>query len=1274
MRHILNAAMMMVLAGCSYKSDQSGLAVALMRTELCREVHNVWLITADTSDLKFYFYVPADRISIYELQPFENYTPGARQPVWQGDVGEKGVRIARFDGKRDRMFSKFQIVESATGTPIGCPRYVSDIAGIPVRDFDFKWPESIKGLQVQMVDDAIELGVKYAGYNVMISQVIDWSGKSDVFAEIDGERIPIDMNYIGGLDKAFKQMTNAGINITIILLNGVPRKPDPNNPFIHPATDLEHAPFNLGAFNMTGAKGIRYYRAALGFLAERYSRPDCVFGHVSGYIIGNEVQAHWEWYNIGKMPLDEFIEHYGPALRIADLTARSIHSKIRTYVSMEHHWNEAIRDDPLTAFRGKEFLEKLNAWAKRGGDFPWHVAFHPYPENLFDPRFWRDRQAALSFDTPKITFKNIEILPAFLKRDAFLHRGEPRRIILSEQGFHTPDGPEGQKIQAAAYALAYHKLRNIPEIDSFILHRHVDHRQEGGLKLGLWTWAKDSICSPGERKLSYEVFKKADTPEWEKAFEFALPVIGIKSWDEALPSASIEATPDPTPEITIIKDGASDYRIVIPSKPEPSEEYAARELQHFLEEMSGVKLPITDEWSARSGTPSIIIGRCDTMLNDDDRKAIGGLREDGILIRTRPDPMRTSWIEVAGEQRDVILSGKDARGRLYSIYVLLERYLGVRFLARDCIIVPKRTTVALPTIDYAYSPPFMYRETLYFDSFPMEIAARQRLNGPATKCDETSGGKIAFHPYVHSFCKLVPPEKYYDEHPEYFSLVGGKRTRETIHGQLCLSNPDVLSIATEQVMKWIEENPGVPIFDVSQNDGNGSCECDKCMAIVGEEGSQHGPILRFVNAIAEKVEEKYPDKWVETLAYAYAMKPPAKTRPRKNVIIRLCHAGCYFHGFEKCGLGANLTQYIAEWSGLTRRIFIWHYATNFAHYIAPNQNLDALARDIKYYAAHGVNGLMIQGNYQGPGGELAELRQYLASQLMWNPERDPGMIRLEFCNGYYGASANDVLDYLSLLDDCAKEPEVHAFGAWDPKNTVPQRLVHDGLEILTRARTRAKDSETANRVGRLLLPLWYMQLTYPADYGLDPKDAGTILADFRRIVESCGITHVCEGGAGMAGWLTQMEAKFADAPESLILDLYMNLGRAKLENCMDWRPETIRSGDKTLLSIFHHPKAGSPADATFEIELPKVEHSAKIILRFGTGFTGPTDDGARFAILIDGRQEWEHTQKEQPPIAHELDLTKMAGKKIALTLRVDALGNEKHDWANWTRPQIMLEK
>jgi len=1194
---------------------------------------------------------------LLELRPYQEYRPGARYPVaWEGTAGAQ-VEIPRFAGTRDRLYAKFVLVDKAV-KPLGGVHWVDDLTGLPKPGFAFPDPGGIKGLQVQMVDDAIALGVKHGAINVSVPALVDRSGKSAETWEVDGERIHINTEYVASLDSIFGPLTGAGIRVYAILLNPVPAAPEPGNPWLHPRTDLAHAPNHLGAFNLSDEAGLRHYRAAVEYLAHRYSQPGAPHGWVAGYIVGNEVQAHWDWYNIGRLPMGDFVRDYARALRVTDLATRRFHPGLRTYASLEHHWAAAMSGDALKGFPGKDFLAALAADTRAEGDFPWHVAFHPYPEDLGNPRTWEDQEAVAAFDTPKITFRNIEVLPAFLRQAAMRCRGQARRIILSEQGFHTPAGPDGEALQAAGFAYAWHRISHTPGIDAFILHRHVDHKGEGGLRLGLWTWKEDGgYADPDRKKAVYEVFRLADTPQWEQAFAFAKPVIGIRDWQEVLPVSKIEQTPDLAPEFTLAAGGKSAYRIVIPERPGPVIAYAARELQDLLEQVSGARLPIITEGKAGKG-PALLLGPGRRAL----RLAAPGwrerLREDGVYLRT------------AGP--DVVLLGRDDRGQLYSVYVLLERYLGVRFLAHDCTVAPRREVVTLPRIDYAYSPPFMYRETLYKDSFGRQIATRQRLNGPNCDLDAAVGGRIALFPYVHSAAQLVPPGKYFAEHPEYFSLVGGRRTDATVHGQLCWTNPDVLKIATAQVLAWIAERPEVPIIDVSQNDGGGACECERCQAVVREEGSEHGPILRFVNAIADEVARRYPGKWIETLAYAYSTRPPAVTKPRPNVIIRLCHAGCYFHGFERCGLGASLTDYLQGWARLTPNIFIWHYATNFAHYLAPNPNLEGLAADIRYYAAHNVRGLMVQADYQGSGGELAELRQYLAAQLMWDPGRDPRAIRLEFCRGYYGNAARSVMRYLDLMDREARRPEVHAFGAWDPTGTVTPEFVARGLEMLIEARARADSPLVAARVGRLLLPLWYMQICCPERYGLPLEEAGAVVSAFAAEVERSNVTFVCEGGApNMGGWLEEKRARYAGLAANVVCDLYLDMAQAERENVLDWRPATVPDGGRNLLSIFQHPMAEGPGDATYHLALPA---GRRLTLRFATALTAASTDGVRFAVVVEGKEIWSEIQTTQPPIKRELDLTPWAGRTMRLALRVSAGASNTYDWANWVRPQVVREE
>lgn len=81
----------------------------------------------------------------------------------------------------------------------------------------------------------------------------------------------------------------------------------------------------------------------------------------------------------------------------------------------------------------------------------------------------------------------------------------------------------------------FSKTSNIGRsIDAFIYHRHVDHSQEGGLRLGLWRNVAGSIADPESKKPIYEVFRKAGTSEWRQATDPLLPITGLNSWDQVL--------------------------------------------------------------------------------------------------------------------------------------------------------------------------------------------------------------------------------------------------------------------------------------------------------------------------------------------------------------------------------------------------------------------------------------------------------------------------------------------------------------------------------------------------------------------------------------------------------------------------------------------------------------------------------------------------------------------------------------------------------------------
>jgi hypothetical protein len=481
-------------------------------------------------------------IQIIELRPQQSAHPTnfSAALATVATTSKFTARVPRFDGARDRLFSSFLALrEDAAGatTPLGTNRFVEDMTDISVFNAPFPKAASKKGLQVQMVDDALALGIKHAALNVNFSQMIDLGRRtnSPVWST-DGQSIHFHRSYIESLDRQVRPLTEAGVVVSLILLAYQSGDPGLNRILLHPDYD-KAAPNRLGAFNTVTAEGVLHFRACVEFLAHRFGDPSLYRGRVANFILGNEVNSHWFWANRGRVSMEIFVEDFLRTARIAATALRKISSSARLYLSLEHHWNVRYAGgDAEQAFAGRPFLDYFSRRAREQGDFDWHLAFHPYPENLFEPRTWNDKSATTNDNTPRITFKNLEMLTRYMNRPEMLYRGQPRRIILSEQGFHTPDKPEGELWQAAAYAYAYYKAANLPGIDSFILHRHVDHGAEGGLNLGLWTRNRNarSAAEPAKRKLSYEVFKAADTVDWRRAFEFARPVIGIQNWEEIL--------------------------------------------------------------------------------------------------------------------------------------------------------------------------------------------------------------------------------------------------------------------------------------------------------------------------------------------------------------------------------------------------------------------------------------------------------------------------------------------------------------------------------------------------------------------------------------------------------------------------------------------------------------------------------------------------------------------------------------------------------------------
>jgi len=461
----------------------------------------------------------------------------------------------------------------------------------------------------------------------------------------------------------------------------------------------------------------------------------------------------------------------------------------------------------------------------------------------------------------------------------------------------------------------------------------------------------------------------------------------------------LQAATDET--VTIAQNGAAKAVIVLAADAAEPERHAATELAGLLRQITGATFEIQAPPAA--GQSRLLVGpgaAKSTAANF----STDGLGSDGIVIRTIGD--------------DLILAGGRPRGTLYAVYTFLEEHVGCRWWSSKASNIPVKPTLRIGRLNVRYVPPLEYRESFWFDAFDGDWAVRNKSNGNSERLDAKRGGKHTYEGFVHTFFPLIPPDKYFEDHPEWFSEIKGKRSRERT--QLCLTNEEMRAELIKNLKERLRNNPAATIASVSQNDWHGNCQCKKCAAIEKEEGSPAGLMLRFVNAVAEEIEDEFPNVAISTLAYQYTRKPPKITKPRHNVIVRLCSIECSFSKPLADERNKKFRDDIVGWSKICNRLYIWDYTTNFRHYIMPHPNLRVLEPNVKFFVDHSVKGIFEQGAYTSNGAEMAELRAWVLARLLWNPTLDGQELIDEFIAGYYGPAGPHIKDYLQITHNAVE--------------------------------------------------------------------------------------------------------------------------------------------------------------------------------------------------------------------------------------------------------------
>ena len=543
----------------------------------------------------------------------------------------------------------------------------------------------------------------------------------------------------------------------------------------------------------------------------------------------------------------------------------------------------------------------------------------------------------------------------------------------------------------------------------------------------------------------------------------------------------------------IAEYGESEYHITAHQYADETVRFACSELQKYILKATGTVIPYYSDRCPQRG-PEIRVGanvRGETGWETD-------LKEDGFRIRAMGD--------------HITITGSNSRGVLYGVYRFLEIYLGFRCFSMDAEVIEKKDILDVELGEIAEEPDFLYREAYFRRAFDGGFCSKNRLNSNMGDISKAQGGRMKWYNFHHSFMDLVPEKVYFEEHPEYFSEIDGERQRNS---QLCLTNPEVVEIARAKLHEWIRDNPECRVFSIGQNDNRRRCTCPACMAVEQEEGSPAGPMIRFVNQLADSIKDEYPDILLHTFAYQYTLPAPKKAVARDNVIVRLCSIACrYDRPFEELaaenpdGYEAEFVNALRDWASHARELYVWDYAVNFHNYLQPMFHFHVLAENIRYFLRTGVTGVLEQGNFAYGGGASGDdLKSYLIARLLWNAESDVDLLIHEFCMGVFGEKAGAHMEeYYRCMEKACQSAPLSIYQKTNAEY-ITDEAVAWADELVNRAIEAAETEEYRSRAEREYLAVRYLTLTR-MELGTPGRDE--LIDRFIADCKAFGVTELIE--------------------------------------------------------------------------------------------------------------------------------------------------------------------
>lgn len=485
---------------------------------------------------------------------------------------------------------------------------------------------------------------------------------------------------------------------------------------------------------------------------------------------------------------------------------------------------------------------------------------------------------------------------------------------------------------------------------------------------------------------------------------------------------------------------------------------------------------------------------------------LSDVNDDGYRLEIKPE-----GIYIVGKTDDAARNG---------IYDFLETHLECMYVSPENTYVPIFPTVKLALEEKTVNPTITWRKVYQYESVQNGWYERLKMNGTIVKEGENSIELYnEWGTWCHSSFEFVPPEEYFDEHPEYYAKFLGKRRYQfnvlgrTFPTHLCYTNEEVYQIAEAELVKRIEANPEVKFWDFSIMDTYfATCRCKECKKFNKEAGSEMGTLLAFLNRLADSIKDDYPDVYLSTLAYQRVKNPPKNMKCAPNLCINVCaFPGTQSYPYSTEGgikASREFAERVVEWGKICDNILVWDYVVNFTHLKLPFPNFEFQKENLEFYLENNIRFVFHQGSRE-PMDENAEMRTYLLSRQLWDKDVDLKALAKKYVAVVYGDAAGLVEEYMDLQNSAMIEsgvdlslydnPKKHKNGYLAPK------LTDKYLELTEKMLEVAENSDTVNvkAVEMLRVNALYAKMT---DASWDYRAKKAAFEEFKALSEKYNFT------------------------------------------------------------------------------------------------------------------------------------------------------------------------